>query len=290
MEFLIVIAFFGYIYYLRNYADLRTRAEKEEEKLHEGILMYQNNLIQPAFDFFDQKIKSRPNSSVAYLYRARCHKEQGGFQAAMDDLNTGLSYDESIYGLHLEKGKLHFRVEMYESALKSLNKAVFNAGDIDPEPYYWRAMTKQQLYQEEEAQKDYEKEAEILEARKTMVMEDLPAKKPPLNIKKILANISLVFSTGILLVIVIKRSESIHLPYFLAALSAIALGFAEPHKGWILALGQCFLVMCGYYLFTQIPENGSKAELENFSLYGSAVLIFAGSFLGAFLKRAIIGK
>ncbi|WP_221391665.1 M48 family metallopeptidase [Dyadobacter sp. NIV53] len=178
MELLIVVAFFGYIYYLRNYADLRTKSEKEEENLKEGIRLFQTNQIHAAFDFFDQRIKTRPNSSVAYLYRARCFKEQNDFQAAMNDLNAGLSYDESVYGLHLEKGKLLFRNNMYDSALKALNKAIFNAGDQDPEPYYWRAMTRQQLNQEEEAQKDYKKEAEITEAGKHILIRDLSVKKP----------------------------------------------------------------------------------------------------------------
>lgn len=288
MELLIVAAFFGYIYYLRNYADLRTKSEKEEDNLKEGVRLFKDNQIQSAFAFFDQRIKSRPDSSVAYLYRARCYKAQDNFQAAMDDLNTGLSYDESVYGLHLEKGKLHFRNGMYDSALKALNKAVFNAGDVDPEPYYWRAMTKEQLHQDEEAQKDFQKEAEIAESRKHITTKDTDVKKPFLN-RKLIANAVLVICTSALLLVVIKKADGIHLPYLVAALSAIAIGFAEPHKGWALALMQCFLILTGYFLFTKIPVNGGQIELENFSLYGSAVLIFAGSFIGAFLKRAISG-
>jgi len=288
IEFLIVAGFLGYMYYLRNYADLRTKSEKEEYNLKEGISLFHNDQIQPAFDFFDQRIKVRPNSAVAYLYRALCYKAQGQFEAAMEDVNTGLSYDESVYKLHLEKGKLQFRIGLYEPALKALNKAVFNAGEQDPEPYYWRAMTKQQLHQHDEAQKDYEKEAIIIEARNKEILSDEPEKKPYWN-SKIIANFILVICSSVLLIFIIKKAESIHLPYLMAAFSAIALGFAEPHKGWLLAIAQNMLVFAGYFLFTKLPVNGGKIELENFSLYGSAILIFAGSFLGAFIKRAISG-
>lgn len=286
MEILIVIAVFGYIYYLRNYADLRTRSEKEEANLKEGIQLYLNHQIQPAFTYFDQRIKERPNSSVAYLYRARCFKEMGNFNSAMDDLNTGLSYDESVFGLHLEKGKLQFRNGMYEPALKSLNKAVFNAGDTDPESYYWRGMTKQHLHMEVDAQKDFEKEAEIREIYKYNGSTNKVIEKPFLD-RRLIANSVLVIFTSAALIYIIKNAESIHLPYLMAVFSAISIGFVEPHKGWILALMQGIFILAGYYLFTAIPENGGKKELENFSLYGSVILTFMGSFLGAFLKRAL---
>lgn len=288
IEFLIVAGFLGYIYYLRNYADLRTKSEKEEDNLKEGIQLFRDDQIQPAFEFFDRRIKVRPNSAIAYLYRALCYKAQEQFQAAMEDINTGLSYDESVYKLHLEKGKLQFRISLYEPALKALDKAIFNAGEQDPEPYYWRAMIRQQLHQDEEAQKDFEKEAIIIEIRKKKIQSIEPGKKPYWN-SKIIANIILVMCSSMLLIFIIKKAESIHLPYLMAALSAIALGFAEPHKGWLLAIAQNILVFAGYFLFTKIPVNGGKIELENFGLYGSAILVFAGSFLGAFLKRAING-
>lgn len=285
MELLMVLAVFGYIYYLRNYADLRTRSEKEEQNLKEGIKLYQDNQIQNAFNYFDQRIKSNPRSAVAYLYRARCYKASEDLKAAMNDLNTGLSYDESVFGLHLEKGKLHFGKEQYELALASLNKAVFNAGELDPESYYWRALTRQHLNQDQEAKSDFEKEARILENRKNASV-NTRINEPFLD-RRLVANSLLVVCTSAILVVVVKDAESIHLPYLMAAFSAIAIGFVEPVKGWILAIMQCVLMIGGYFMFTHIPESGGKRELENFSLYGSAVLVFAGSFLGAFLKRAI---
>lgn len=281
-----VLAVAGYIYYLRNYADLRTRSEREEANLREGIRLFKTNQIEAAFGYFDRRIKSQSNSAVSYLYRGLCYKELGNVEAAMNDLNTGLTFDQSVFGLHLEKGKILFGKEMYDAALQSLDKAVFNAGDIDPESYYWRGLTKEHLNRQDEARKDFEKEALIIEEKRNAVLENKVEKLPFLD-RRLLANSVLVFCTSAFLVVVIKKAESIHLPYLLATISAISIGFVEPQKGWILAIMQSILILSGYFIFTSLPTNGGRIELENFSLYGSAGLTFAGSFLGAFLKRAI---
>ncbi|SKC04591.1 hypothetical protein [Dyadobacter psychrophilus] len=108
--------------------------------------------------------------------------------------------------------------------------------------------------------------------------------------KKLIVNSIIVLFASALVVYVIKGAESIHLPYIAAVLSAIVLGFIEPRKGWFLALLQCILILTGYFLFTDLPENTAGQELENFSLYGSLILTFVASFLGGFIKRALNTK
>lgn len=104
--------------------------------------------------------------------------------------------------------------------------------------------------------------------------------------KKLIVSSLIVLFASAIVVAVIKNAESIHLPYIVAVLCATILGFAEPRKGWFLALLQCILILAGYFLFTQLPENTAQQELENFSLYGSLILTFVASFLGGFIKRA----
>lgn len=105
--------------------------------------------------------------------------------------------------------------------------------------------------------------------------------------KRMAINMIMVILTSSLLVYIVKEAESIHLPYLVAVFSAISIGFAEPYKGWLLAIVQSALIVSGYFIFTSLPENSSRADLEKFSLYGSMILTFAASFLGAFLKRAL---
>ncbi|GGB84922.1 tetratricopeptide repeat protein [Dyadobacter sediminis] len=286
MEFLIVLAFFGYIYYLKNYADLRTKTEKEQAALQEGIALYESGKLHAAFAYFDQRIKSRPASCAAYLYRALCYKDQGNAEAAFRDLQTGMSYDDSLYTLHLETGKLYYEKGEYDHALASFDKAVLHAGNLAPETYRWRGLTYQKLNRHAEAESDFDQEQQIINDKKKQIFTSGTVSDPFLN-RRFLVNMILIIFTSALLIAVIKQAESIHLPYMVAVFSAICIGFVEPRKGWLLAVLQSLFLVSGYFLFTQLPESGGRQEVENFSLYGSVILTFAASFLGSFLKRAI---
>lgn len=286
MEFLVVLAVFGYIFYLRNYADLRTKSEKEVAALTEGIKLYKENNIAQAFDYFDTRIKAKPKSSFAYLYRGLCYKALGDGEAARQDMSTGLSYDGTLSEIHLEKGKLEYEHGLFKEALESFEKAVLYDGEQNQVPYHWRGKARQALGNDIEAQKDFLKEADILK-QKLAQGPDVVQTKAPLVDKKLAVNSLLVLVTSVILLLSIKDAESIHLPYLLAAVSAISIGFVEPVRGWLLAISQCLLLAAGYFLFTSMPESTSRQELESFSLYGSCILTFAGSFIGGFFKRAL---
>lgn len=285
MEFLIVLAFCGYIYYLKNYADLRTKTEKELAALTDGIALYESEKTSEAFDYFDQRIRSRPDSCAAYLYRALCYKQMGNSKAAFKDLQTGMSYDDSLYTLHLETGKLYFENGDFDNALTSFNKAVLNAGNTDPETYKWRGLTYEKLNRGSEAESDFTQEQQLIQNKKN-IPASAASSDPFLNRRFFVNMVLIIFTSGILIV-VIKDAESIHLPYLVAVFSALSIGFVEPQKGWLLAILQSVFLVGGYFLFTKLPESGGRQEVENFSLYGSVILTFAASFLGSFLKRAM---
>jgi tetratricopeptide (TPR) repeat protein len=288
LEAIVVISLVGYIYYLRNYADLRTNSEKEAAVLQEGIHLYNHSEYQKAFDYFDQRIKAKPKSSVAYLYRALCYKKSGDMDAAKRDLTSGLSYDGTLSALHLEKGKIEYETQLLTDALESFNKAVLYDGDEHEATYHWRGLTNQALGRDIEAQKDFLKESDILKQKLTAGPVAAVKPKDSFLDKRLGINALLIIVTSILIIIMIKQAEGIHLPFLLAVFSAITIGIVEPLKGWALAIFQCILLIGGYYLFTKMPENMGRQEVENFSLYGSCVLTFAGSFIGGFLKRAFI--
>ena len=286
MEFLVVIAFFGYIYYLRNYADLRTPSEKEAAALSEGIKLYENGQTGDAFAYFDSRIRQKPKSSIAYLYRGLCQKKLGNAEAAEADIKAGLSYDDQVFMLHLELGMLYLDQNQPEQALAALNKAVTLSEETSTAPYHWRALAFGQLGRETEAMQDTQHESELKELLKTSPKTSIASKAPFFD-KRLAINMVMIIMTSALLVYVIKNAESIHVPYLVAVFAAISIGFAEPYKGWLLAIMQCVLLLAGYFLFTSLPDDRARQELENFSLYGSMILTFAASFLGGFLKRAL---
>ncbi|MCF0070063.1 hypothetical protein LZD49_06240 [Dyadobacter sp. CY261] len=285
MEFLIVIAFFGYIYYLRNYADLRTPSEKEAAALAEGIILYENGQTGKAYDYFDARIRQKPKSSIAYLYRGLCQHKLGDNVSALKDIQSGLSYDDQVYELHLGMGKIYLEQGETENALSAFDRAVSTSEEQSEAPYLWRAKALTRLGRVNEANLDHLHAEELKEALKTT--SGKPVSKAPFFDKRLAINMAMIVMTSALLIYVVKSAESIHLPYLVAVFAAISIGFVEPYKGWLLAIMQCTFMLTGYFLLTTLPTDGARQELENFSLYGAMILTFAASFLGGFLKRAL---
>jgi tetratricopeptide (TPR) repeat protein len=286
LEFLVVATIAGYIYYLRNYADLRSGAEKEADRLTVGIQLYREGKSLDALKYFSSRIEANPKSAIAYLYRARCHVANGDLLDAAADIEKGLAFDDTIFELHFEQGKLRFASENYLDAVKSLDKAIARSGGKDTESYHYRGLTHEKLGNHTEAMEDFAQESRLLESlAETPDHANVQDKK--LLDRKLIANSLITLFTTALLIWVIKQADSIHLPYLLTVAASVSLGFVEPHRGWVLALTQSILLWLGYTFLTTKPMSGGQLELENFSLYGSIILTFAGSFLGAFLKRAL---
>ncbi|WP_031528014.1 tetratricopeptide repeat protein [Dyadobacter crusticola] len=288
MEFLIVIAFFGYIFYLRNYADLRSNAEKEEDYLSEGINLYRDGEIEEAVQYFERRLAEKPKSAVAYLYRGLCRKSLGDSTQALSDLETATSLDDTFYDIQLELGRYYLENRRFEEARLAFSKAIAICGGDIAEPFVLRADCYSNLGQSELAQSDIQK-AQELEYRPATKHATSKTKRPLVD-KRLLASTLLVFATSSIIVAVIENAEGIHLPYLVAVFSAISIGFAEPYRGWMLAILQCVLIYLGYQFFATPPEGNALKELHYFSLYGSMILTFAGSFLGAFMKRALSMK
>lgn len=287
MELLLSAAIISYIVYLRYYADFTTKAEKERAQLQPGIDLYNTNQLEAAHQYFTEQIGNHPQWSIAYLYRARCLREMGDAEAALHDLRTGESYDDAVADLHVEIGRILYDKRDYEGAFSEFDKAVFHSQGRDAMPYYWRGLARQQVGQTAEAQFDLE-QATTLEQAATAGSGTvgLPAKTPFFDQRLVMNSIFVLLHSALLLT-AIKQSTVIHWPYLMAAVSAAAIGFAEPRKGWFLALLQSVAIVVGYYVFTEIPAKNSERELEAFCLYGSVGLTFVGSFIGGILKRAM---
>ena len=286
MELLIAISIFSYIIYLRYYADLRTPADKELAQLQVGIKLYNASQFESAYHYFDQAIQEHPQWSVAYLYRARCQLKLGDTEAALADLRTGESYDNTVADIHTELGQIGYNQQDYDMAFTEFDKAVFHSQGRNAMAYYWRGLTRQKLQQPQEARHDLDQAIALDEQSKNGQGAETPGSTSFFD-KRLLTNIAFVLVNSIVLLIVIKKSPVIHWPYLLAASSAAAIGFAEPRKGWVLAITQSAALWLGYTLFTEIPTNNEVRGLEAFNLYGSIGLTFVGSFIGGILKRAM---
>jgi tetratricopeptide (TPR) repeat protein len=287
MEFPILIAFFAFIFYLRYVPDKRSESEKEEDRLSENIALYRSGDLSKAFETFDQRIKQYPQSSISYLYRGLCYKQMGNLTLAAKDFLTGISYDNTFANLYTELGKLQRETGQLADALNSFTTAIRVSRGEAPEPYHQRGLTLQLLGRSPEADIDFATEEFLEQQEAREKPNQTETNRPPWFDRKLLLNIMLVFVWSALLIVTIKTAASIHLPYLTAVVLSVALGFAEPDRGWILATTQCITLLVVYMYVMDRPASQARTELEYFMLFGAIGLTFMTSFLGAFLKKAI---
>ncbi len=283
IELLTVAALVGYIVYLRYYADPRSEADKQADQLREGIDLFEAERLAAALAYFNAALKKQPKLALAYGYRARIYRLLGDADAALTDLRTGLSYNDTLADLHLEIGQIHYEQADFGAALLDFDKAVFHGNQS--EAYHWRGRVRQQLGQAGPGEQDLAKGEALLQTAR-QVLGTLPARPTRFLSRPLLVHAGFTLLNTVLLLVVIKNSTVIHLPYLVAVASAGAIGFAEPRKGWVLALGQTALLWLSYRFLAPPPTSGVVGEVELFSLYGAIGLTFAGSFLGGLLKRA----
>lgn len=283
IELLTIASVAGYIIYLKYYADQRTTAEKQAEQLRDGIDLYRTDQYAAALAYFNRALTAKPKLGVAYLYRARIYRALGDTNAALNDLNTAKSYDDTIAELHLESGQIQYDLGDFQTAFKEFDKAVFHGNTT--EAYQWRGLARQHIGQPVEAAQDMAKaEATLLAAQDVL---GLPLNKSYKFLdRSLLKHAVLTIGNTALLVFIIKESPVVHWPFLTATSSAAAIGFAEPHRGWALALLQAALLWVGYQFVAGPSASSVDREVELFSLYGAIGLTFVGSFLGSILKRA----
>ena len=284
MEILVTAAILGYIIYLRYYADLRNKSEKDVEKLQVGIKLYASGQFDNALAFFNQYLQNEPKSSVAYLYQARCYRALGDVSSAITSLKTGESYDDTVADLHLEMGQILYDQADYNDAFLEFDKAVFHSKGMQSDAYHWRGLARQKLQQSVEAQQDLERANTLRQT--TGTTESITGQRAFFD-RKFVSHATLILVNSVILVVVIKNAPVIHLPYLLAAVAAAIIGFLEPKKGWALAILQASAIWIGYTFFTTTPQTSGARDLESFGLYGSIILTFVGSFIGGILKRQL---
>lgn len=104
-----------------------------------------------------------------------------------------------------------------------------------------------------------------------------------------LRNLCIAAISGLVIAISGFKSESVHLPFLLNMLFSVGLGWLEPKKGWALALVQVAVIFASYYVFVGSDALvAERPDVAQFAAYLAAVPTLAGSFMGAFMKRAFL--
>ena len=102
-----------------------------------------------------------------------------------------------------------------------------------------------------------------------------------------LRNLCLAAVSGLIISFSGFKSEGVHVPFLFNMLFSVGLGWLEPKKGWALALVQVAVIFVGYYVFSGFVM-AERPDVAEFATYLAAVPTLAGSFMGAFMKRAFL--
>lgn len=104
-----------------------------------------------------------------------------------------------------------------------------------------------------------------------------------------LRNLSIAAVSGLIISFSGFKSEGVHVPFLFNMLFSVGLGWLEPKKGWALALVQVAVIFISYYVFSGSDLLvAERPDVAKFATYLAAVPTLAGSFMGAFMKRAFV--
>lgn len=110
----------------------------------------------------------------------------------------------------------------------------------------------------------------------------------PFFTNSLLRQLPLAILSGLVIAAIGFVSEGVHLPFLINILFSLGLGWIQPRKGWALALVQVLSVLGGYLILNsaQLLE-AEHPDVARFAAYLAAMPTLTGSFLGAFMKRAV---
>lgn len=105
----------------------------------------------------------------------------------------------------------------------------------------------------------------------------------------LLRQLPLAILSGLIILFSGFKSESVHLPFLLNMLFSVGLGWLQPQKGWVLALVQIATIFFGFFGVTLTNLLAAEhADVAEFATWLAPIPTFAGSFMGAFMKRAFL--
>jgi len=168
MEFIAVLLLTGsitlYIRYRIWRGDGVFQAERDRERLSEGIRLIDKKLYNEAFAYFDAILAKEPRCALALACRGRCHLIMGNWFHAIADCNRAGGFDHNQDTIYLDKGVALFRLGEIRDAFVQFDKAVwyFNvSARPNAEAYRWRGVTRLQLGQYTKAEKDFRRAVDL---------------------------------------------------------------------------------------------------------------------------------
>jgi tetratricopeptide (TPR) repeat protein len=133
----------------------KTPLMRDEKRYQTGIRLVENQKYTEALVYFDNVLQKKPNSALAWSYKAECHWAMKEYYQCIVACNRALRIDYSVRDCYLFRGVANYELEEWEDALADFEKAVWHFREKHPEAFKYRGLTHYQLGHYEKASQDY---------------------------------------------------------------------------------------------------------------------------------------
>ncbi|MFN8344552.1 MAG: hypothetical protein U0X91_06100 [Spirosomataceae bacterium] len=146
MDVVFVLPLIIFLLVLQYYrTDHDTATDKDRKRCAEGISLFDSGNYAAAFAYFNRYLQENRKSALAYTFRGKCRLKEENYHSALYDFNQALSFDTTLWDVHLEKGKIHYQWDEYRDAFLSLDKAVWFSRGKNAEALQWRNLANAKL-------------------------------------------------------------------------------------------------------------------------------------------------
>ncbi len=106
-----------------------------------AILTYERNKVwKTQISLWTDNIDKYPGDKVAYMNRALAYNQQGRYNEAIADYNTGIKLDSNNYQFYINKGLAHKIMKQYELAILDFSEAIEKRKPDNYQPYLERGI------------------------------------------------------------------------------------------------------------------------------------------------------
>jgi len=106
-----------------------------------GVATYERNKVwESGISIWSDNIDKYPGAVSAYVNRGFSYNQNGKYQEAIADCNTGMELDSNNYKLYFNKGISHKRLKQYGLAIIDFSMAIEKRKVNDYQPYLERGI------------------------------------------------------------------------------------------------------------------------------------------------------
>ncbi|WP_266365998.1 tetratricopeptide repeat protein [Tellurirhabdus rosea] len=151
---LLCLLFIPYLVIRYYFIDHDTPAEKDLARFAKGIRLIKSRQYDDALLYFDKAVKENPKSAIALAMRGKCHLMQDNPYSALYDITQALALDNTFAESYLDRGMAFYTLGHYQESFLEFDKGVWFTRGQDPNAYRWRALSRIQLQQIQQAEND----------------------------------------------------------------------------------------------------------------------------------------